>query len=336
MEKVIRIVIIKLFFILLLLQYNIYTQIPVCQISGKILIGGENRWDYLSIDKTNNRLFVSHASKVSVIDLKNNSIISEMSGLNGVHGIEFAPEFNKGFITCGRDSTVRCFDLKTLKQTAIIKIDGKNPDAIIYDPFTKRVFAFNHSSGNVTAIDAKTGEIINNLVLNGTLEFAATDLKGKMFVNLEDKNAVVVFDPKELKEIKRWDIAPCESPSGMAIDRKNNRVFVAGDNQTLVVLDLNSGKVIKSLPIGKGVDGCAFDPETNLIFTSNGGTGTITIIKEETPSKFEVIANIKTTKGARTITLDESTHKIYTSAMLDNSNTGKQDFGVLVLDYMNK
>jgi DNA-binding beta-propeller fold protein YncE len=219
-----------------------------------------------------------------------------------------------------------------LKETGSVKVGGKNPDAILYDSFTKRVFTFKNSSGNVTAIDAQSEKVIETFMLGGTLEFAATDLKGKIYVNIEDKSSVDVFDSKKLKLITKYDIAPCESPSGMAIDRKNNRLFVVGDNKVMAVLNLTSGKVIKSLPIGEGVDGCAFDPGTNLIFSSNGKTGNITIIKEESPDEFKVIDNVETARGARTITLDEKTHRIFTSALLTSEGSGKPEFGVLVLE----
>ncbi|MCX6152389.1 MAG: hypothetical protein NTX22_17825 [Ignavibacteriales bacterium] len=331
MKPYINILRIVFCFIVVFISENLFAQTSGYKIVNKILIEGENRWDYLSIDKTHNRLFVSNSSKVHVIDLQSDSKIGELIGLNGVHGIEFAPEFNKGFITSGRDSSVIIFNLDDLKQKSRIKIDGKNPDAIIYDSFTKRIFVFNHSSNSASAIDAESGKLLKTFPLEGMPEFAASDLKGKMFVNLEDKNAVDVIDTRNLKVIAKWNIAPCESPTGMSIDRKNKRLFITGDNQKLAIVDYSSGQVVTTMPIGSKVDGCAFDPGTNLIFTSNG-EGTITIIKEKTPDDYTVIDNIQTVKGARTITLDEKTHKVYTLSMIEKPDSKEKSFGVLILD----
>lgn len=300
---------------------------------GKIILGGENRWDYLSVDETYHRLFVSNNTKVHVIDLNKNTVVGEIDGLVGVHGIAFAPEFNKGFITSGRDSNVVVFDLKSLKVLSKVKICAKNPDAILYDPFLKTVFSMNHSSGSVTAIEPSTGKILGTVELGGTAEFAASNLQGKMYVNLEDKSEVCVIDTKNLKVVDKWNLAPCESPTGMAIDNKHNRLFVTGGNQMMAVIDLASGKVIKTLPIGKGVDGCAFDPETGFALSSNGRSGTITAIRENSPDDFSVVDNINTSQGARTITVDEQTHKVYSSTMLPVEGSDQKSFGVLVLDY---
>lgn len=317
-------------FVLILFLGNkiAFSQPKLYEVSDKINIGGETRWDYLSIDYTYNRLFVSHASKVHVVDLKTNKLVGEISDLHGVHGIEFAAEFNKGFISNGRDSSITVFDLKSLQKLASIKINGKNPDAIIYDPFTKRIFSFNHSSNNATAIDAKTNSIIATFPLDGVPEFAASDLKGSMYVNLEDKSAVDVFDPQTLKVIAKWSIAPCEEPTGMAIDNENSRLFVVGGNKLMAVLDLTNGKVITTIPIGSGVDGCAYDSKTNLAFSSNG-EGSITVIRQENPNKYNVVETVPTIKGTRTITVDTTTHNVYTLGAVENAN--EKMFSVIVL-----
>lgn len=310
-------------------------QLSGYKVTGKILIGGENRWDYLAVDRTTHRLFVSHNTKVHIVDLNRDSVIAEISGLNGVHGIAFAPEFNKGYITSGRDSTVVVFDLKSLNTLSRITIDAKNPDAICYDPFIKRVFSINHTSGSATAIDAATDKILATLPMGGVGEYAVSDANGKLYVNLEDKSQVCVIDTKDLKVLSKWDLAPCESPTGMAIDAANGRLFVVGGNEKMAILDLTSGKLIATLPIGKGVDGCAFDPGTGLVFSSNG-SGTITVVKENSPDDFSVVENIMTLRGARTITVDESTHTVYTSAMLENPASSEKSFGVLILSYEKK
>jgi DNA-binding beta-propeller fold protein YncE len=310
-------------------------QTAAYKISGKIIIGGESRWDYLSVDETFHRLFVSHNTKVHVIDLSRDSVIGEIGGLNGVHGIAFAPEFNRGFITSGRDSAVVVFDLKSLAKISEITIDAKNPDAICYDPYTKRIFCINHTGGSATAIDAATGKVLATVATGGTGEYAVSDARGRLYVNLEDQSEVCVIDTKALKVAAKWNLAPCESPSGMAIDAENDRLFTTGHNQMMAVLNLTSGKVITTLPIGTGVDGCGFDSGTGLAFSSNG-SGTITIIKQHSPDNYSVVQNVETVKGARTMALDAITHTIYTSAMLDNPDGNRKSFGVLVLTYEKK
>jgi DNA-binding beta-propeller fold protein YncE len=323
----------------LLQPANLFSQTSGYKVIGTIDIGGEGRWDYLSVDTSMHRLYVSHGTKVHVINLNTNSIIGEITNLYGVHGIVAVPEFSKGFISNGRDISVTIFDLKTLKTINNIKIPGVNPDAIIYDPFSKRIFTFNNRSGDATAINPETNEVIGNIKLDGAPEYAVSDLKGKMYVNLEDKNAINVFDPKTLKVIQKWSIEPVTEPSGLAMDRENKRLFSVGRNKLMAIVDAESGKLISTQPIGGGVDGCAFDPLTHLVFSSNG-EGTITVIKEETPNQFKVMDNVVTQKGARTITLDPTTHLVYTIGMLDKpekektESTSKDDsksFGVLIL-----
>jgi DNA-binding beta-propeller fold protein YncE len=308
---------------------------------GKIDIGGEGRWDYLLVDTTAHRLFVSHSTKVHIIDLKTKSIIGDINNLNGVHGIAIAPEYEKGFISNGRNNSVTVFDLKTFKTISQIEIPYKNPDAIIYEPYSKRIFTFNGGSSNATAINPLNGEIDGTINLDGKPEFSVSDNKGKMFVNIEDKNEIEVFNPKSLKVISKWSIEPVAEPSGLAIDLETKRLFSVGRNKLMAVVDAESGKLITTLPIGSGVDGCAFDPVMHLAFSSNG-EGTITIIKEESPDQFKVAENIITQKGARTITINPSTHLVYTIGMLDkkekesgetNNKNDLKSFGVLILGH---
>ncbi|HKI78425.1 MAG TPA: YncE family protein [Ignavibacteriaceae bacterium] len=312
-----------------LMQSNIIAQTSGYKIVKTIPIGGETRWDYLAVDNTYHRLFLSHSSSVAVIDISNNSFITEIKDLQGVHGICFAPEFNKGFISNGRDSSVTVFDLKTLKVLSKIQVTGKNPDAIMYDPFTKRVFIMNGRSANTTAIDAKSGKVVGTLALDGKPEFAVSDLTGKVYVNIEDKSEIQEFDSKNLKVLNTWSIAPGEEPSGLAIDIKNNRLFSVCGNELLVVVDSKSGKIITTLPIGKGVDACVFDNEDQQIFSSNG-EGNLTVIKEKSPSDFEIIDTIITERGARTMAFDEKTKKIFTDAAPEGKD-GSKNFTVLVL-----
>lgn len=247
------------------------------RIVNKIPIGGETHWDYLAVDNTYHRLFVSHSSSVAVMDIAKNKLVTEIKNLNGVHGIAFAPEFNKGFISNGRDNSVTVFNLKTLVVTDNIKVTGKNPDAILYDSFSKRVFTMNGRTSNSTVINAKTDKIIGTMELDGKPEFAVTNSKGNAFVNIEDKSEIQEFDSNALKVLHTWSIAPGEEPSGLAIDIKHDRLFSVCHNKLMVVLDSKSGKVLEKLPIGRGVDGCVFDEKEGLIFSSNG-EGTLTVL----------------------------------------------------------
>jgi YVTN family beta-propeller protein len=216
-----------------------YSQASGYSVAGTISIGGNGWWDYLAIDNSAHHLFVSNGNKVQIIDLKTDKKISEIDNLNGVHGIAIANEFNKGFISNGRSDTVTVFDLKTFKVIADVHVSGKNPDAIAYDPYSKRVFTFNGRSSNATAIDAKTDKVVGTITLDGKPEFAVSNGKGKMYVNIESKSEITVFNPKTLKVLHTWSIAPGESPSGLAIDVKNNRIFAGCDNKMMVVVDAN-------------------------------------------------------------------------------------------------
>ena len=275
----------------------------------KIEVGGEGGWDYLYADAGEHRLYVSHSTKVVVIDTDTDKVIGEIPNTNGVHGIAVAGNLGKGFISDGRDNTVTIFDLKTLKTLDTVNA-GKNPDAIIYDPATKRVFAFNGGSSDATVIDAESGKVAGTIALGGKPEFAASDEKGTVFVNIEDKSEVVAIDSRKLEVKNRWQIAPGEEPSGMAIDRQTRRLFVVCSNEKMIVLNADDGKVVADLPTGKGTDAAAFDPNTKFAFSSNGA-GTLTIVREDSGDKFAVVENIPTQRGARTMTLDTKTHKIY-------------------------
>jgi YVTN family beta-propeller protein len=272
-------------------------------------LGGEGGWDYLTFDAKGNRLFISRSTHVMVVDAENGKVLGDIPDTQGVHGIALVEDLNKGYTSNGRASTVTVFDLKTLKVLKQIPV-GKNPDAIIYDPASKRVFTMNGASDDATAIDAQTDTVAGTIPLEGKPEFAVSDERGRVFVNLEDKSAVVEFDPSKLAVLARWPIAPGEEPSGLAIDRKHARLFSTGANKTLVVLDASTGKVVTTLPIGGNVDGAMFDPEAGLAFSSNGD-GTLTVIREDSPDKFTVVENVKTQRGARTLALDAKTHRVY-------------------------
>jgi DNA-binding beta-propeller fold protein YncE len=237
-------------------------------------------------------------------------VLGEIPETPGVHGVALARDLGRGFTSNGRDSSVTMFDLKTLAVLGKLKLDARNPDAIEYDPASKRVFAFNGGSASATAIDAEKGTVVGNVPLGGKPEFAAADGMGKVYVNLEDSSAVVAFDARTLKILHRWPLAPGEEPSGLAMDREHQRLFAGCSNQKLVVLDAGDGHVVTVLPIGKNVDGVAFDAKRQLVFSSNG-EGTLTVIHEDGPDKYSVVETVPTQKGGRTLALDEETGSVY-------------------------
>jgi DNA-binding beta-propeller fold protein YncE len=274
----------------------------------KITIGGEGGWDYLTAD--GGRVYVSHTNEVAVVDLKSGEV-TKITDLHGVHGIAIASEFARGFISNGRSNTVTIFDLKTLAKIGADVPTGKNPDAIIYDPGSKRIFAFNGSSADATAIDAKDGTVAGTIPLGGKPEFAAGDGKGHVFVNIEDKSSVYDVDSTKLTVVHKWPLKPCEEPSGLAMDIKTRRIFSGCSNQMVAVMNADTGKVVTTLPIGKGVDATAFDPETGYIFNSCGQDAVLSIVHEDSPDKYSVVENVKTHAGARTMALDANTHNVY-------------------------
>ncbi|HEV7843234.1 MAG TPA: hypothetical protein VGO69_06025 [Pyrinomonadaceae bacterium] len=275
----------------------------------KITLGGDGGWDYLTIDAKARRLYVSHATHVLVIDADSGAIVGDIPDTPGVHGIAVIEDAGKGYVSNGRASTVTVFDLKTLKALKQIPV-GKNPDAIIYDAASQRVFTMNGASNDATAIDVKTDTVAGTLALGGKPEFAVTDEQGNIFVNIEDKSSIVKFDSRRLAVEANWPIAPAEEPSGLAFDRKHRRLFSVGSNKLMAVVNADSGKVLTTLPIGGNVDAAAFDSETGLVFSSNGD-GTLTLMHEDSPDKYSVVENITTQRGARTMALDPKTHKVY-------------------------
>jgi len=279
-------------------------------VTKKIVLGGEGGWDYLTVDSKARRVYISRGTHVMVVDADSGAVVGDIPNTNGVHGIAIAADFDKGFVTDGRDATVTIFDVKTLKVLGTAPT-GKNPDAIIYDPASKRVFAFNGTSKDATAIDAKTGTVAGTIPLGGTPEFAVADEKGHVFVNIEDKSEIVQFDSNKLAVENHWSIAPGEEPSGLAIDRKHRRLFSVCSNKLMVVVNADDGKVVTTLPIGTGTDAAGFDLETGLAFSSNGD-GTLTVVHQDSPDKYSVIENVTTLRRARTMALDAKTHQVYT------------------------
>lgn len=284
-------------------------------LTKRTVLGGEGGWDYLTVDSKARRVYISHGTHVMVVDADTSAVVGDIPNTNGVHGIAVVTDVtdvtdvNKGFTSNGRDNAVTVFDLKTLKVLANVPV-GRNPDAIIYDPFSKRVFAFNGASHDTTAIDVKTNAVVGTITLGGKPEFAVTDEKGKVYVNIEDKNEIVQLDPVKLKVENHWSITPGEEPSGLAIDRKHRRLFSVCENKLMAVLNADTGKVITTLPIGAGTDAAAFDPETGFAFSSNG-EGTLTVVHEDSPDKFTVVENVPTQARARTVALDVKTHQVF-------------------------
>lgn len=278
-------------------------------LTKKVVLGGEGGWDYLTVDSKGRRVYISHGTHVMVVDADTGAIVGDIPGTNGVHGIAIVADMNKGFTSNGRDNAVTVFDLKTLKVLATVPV-GKNPDAIIYDPSSKRVFTFNGASHDTTAIDAKTNTVAGTLALGGKPEFAVADERGHVYVNVEDKSEIVQFDPHKLVVESHWSIAPCEEPSGLAIDRRHHRLFSVCGNKLMAVINADSGNLVTTLPIGAGTDAAAFDPETNLAFSSNG-EGTLTVVHEDSPDKFSVVENAPTQARARTMALDTKTHQVF-------------------------
>jgi len=268
-------------------------------------LGGEGGWDYLTVDAAARRVYVSRSSHVMVLDADTLQVIGDIPETTGVHGIAIAADLEKGFTSNGRSNTLTVFDPKTLKATGEVKT-GTNPDAILYDSFTKRVFAFNGRSGDVTVVDAKSDAVLATIPVGGKLEFGQTDGKGQVFVNVEDKGEIVALDAKEMKVLAHWSIAPCEEPTGLALDGAHRRLFAACGNKLMAVVNADTGKVVTTLPIGAGSDGASFDPATQNAFSSNG-EGTLTVVHESAGDKFEVVQTVKTQRSARTITLDPKT-----------------------------
>ncbi len=276
----------------------------------EIPVGGDGGWDYLSVDPAAHRLYVSHTTQVVVIDLTKDSVVGEIADTPGVHGIAVAPRLGRGFVSNGRANNVSIVDLATLKTLDRVET-GANPDCILYEPGQNEVYAFNGRGQSATVLAAATGKVLATISLGGKPEFAQADPEaGRVFDNLEDKSEVVAIDTKTHAVVNRWPIAPGEEASGLAIDLAHHRLFLGCGNRKMVMLDSATGKVVADVPIGQGVDANAFDPGTQLAFASCGD-GTVTIAHEDSPDRLSVVQTLATERGARTMTLDPTTHRIY-------------------------
>lgn len=281
-----------------------------------IAVGAEGGWDYAATDEVGRRVYVTHGTKIVVIDIDKDEVVGEITDTPGAHGFAIAPELGLGFSSNGRENKSSIVDLKTLQTKS--KVDtGPNPDGILYVPGVQEVYTFNRDKNapSATVIDAKAGKVITTIPLPGTPEFAVADIKaGRIYNNIDSKNLVVAIDIKTHEIVAQWPTAPGEGGSGMAIDLQNHRLFIGCDN-LMVMMDSVSGKVVGTVPIGAGVDANRFDPGTKLAFASCGGSGSVTVAKEESPDKLTVVQTLETARGARTMTLDPKTHKIYLAAV---------------------
>ncbi|HSP68584.1 MAG TPA: YncE family protein [Bryobacteraceae bacterium] len=284
---------------------------PGYKVIDKIKIGGAGQWDYVFIDSDAGRLYVSHGNQTEVIDTAANKLVGTIPDTTGVHGIAIANDLGKGFTSNGRANNVTIFDLKTL--TATGKVDtGMNPDAILYEPVSHRLFTFNGRSSDATVIDPKAGTVITTLPVGGKPEFAQYDGKGKVYFNVENTGEIVELDAAKAAITRRIPLAPCEDPTGLAIDRQKQRLFAACGNKKMAIVDYAAGKVIATVDIGAGADGAAFD--NGFAFSSNGGDGTMTVVQETSAGKFEVVETVQTARTARTMVADPKTHKLYLPA----------------------
>jgi DNA-binding beta-propeller fold protein YncE len=289
-----------------------YAADPGYHVIKKLQLGGEGGWDYLTVDSAARRLYISRSTHVMVVDIDTDKVVGDIADTPGVHGIAIASELNRGFTSNGRANTSSIFDLKTLKVLGQVKT-GENPDAILYDPASQRVFTFNGRSKDATAFEAASGEVAGTIALGGKPEYAAADGEGKVYVNIEDTSEVVEIDSLKLSPTKRYSLKPGEEPTGMGLDAEHHRVYSGCHNKIMTILDTKTGKVIATVPIGAGVDGNGFDPETGLAFSSNGD-GTLTVVREASPGNFEVVETVPTQRGSRTMAIDPKTHNIYLPA----------------------
>jgi DNA-binding beta-propeller fold protein YncE len=287
---------------------------PADVVLRRFALGGSGGWDDLSVDAAQHRLYLSRSDRVMVVDTITGKAVGEVPNTSGVHGIALVPALHVGFASNGKADTVTAFDLATLKPLGDIKVTGSNPDAILYDPATQRIIAFNGRSANATVIDAATRTVVGTIALDGKPEFARADGKGRVFVNIEDKGELSVIDPKAASVVATWKLVDCEEPSGLALDNAHRRLFSACQNFRMVVTDADSGKRIADVPIGAGPDGAAFDAARGLVFSPNGREGTLTIVHQDDADHYRVVATVPTQKSARTMVLEESTHRIYLPA----------------------
>ena len=283
---------------------------PLYHIAHEVKIPGDDGWDYLTFEQGGQRLFIAHGTQVTVVDTEQLAVAGAIADTPGAHGVALAPDLGRGYVSAGRSSTIVVFDLKSLARLKEIKSTGENPDAIIYDAPTQRVFAFNGRGRNATVIDAKTDQVVGTIALDAKPEFAVSDGKGHVYVNLEDKNSLARIDAQRQAVTAVWKIDGCEEPSGLAMDVQGQRLFAGCDNKVMAVVDATSGRTLGTAPIGGGVDATAWDPHIRLAFASCG-EGVLTVIALNASGAPEVTQSLATQRGARTMALDERSHRIF-------------------------
>jgi DNA-binding beta-propeller fold protein YncE len=287
---------------------------PPARLLSRLALGGPGGWDYLAFDAPSRHLFVSRGDRVLVIDVDAGKKIGTIAGTAGVHGIALADDLHRGFVSDGRSASVTVFDLASLKTVATITGTGQNPDAILYDSASHHVLTFNGRSASASVIDPAKQAVIGGIALPGKPEFAVADGAGHVYVNIEDKAELVQLDSIHDKVLQVWSLAPCESPTGLALDNAHHRLFAVCDNRTMAVLDAADGHHVADVPIGEGPDGVVFDAAEAMIYSANGESGTITAVHEDDPDHYRVTATVPTQTSARTLTLDPKLHRLYLSA----------------------
>lgn len=297
------------FFVVSLIAALAASEPSAYRLVKKITLGGEGGWDYFEVDPGTNRVFIPRGTHVMVLDPEGKQL-ADIPNIHDAHAIAFAPDLKRAFLSA--EGSVAILDMEKLQSAGEVRLPNRDPDAILYDAASKRVFTFNGGGGNdATAVDAQTGKVVGSVPLGGKPEFAQADGAGRIYVNVEDKNQIVAFDSKTLKRLHTWPLSPCAEPSGLAIDVAHKRLFAGCHNQMMAVVDYTNGKVVATVPIGKGVDANRFDPETGLAFASCGD-GTITVAHQDSPDKYTVVQTIATQRGARTMTVDTRNHNVYT------------------------
>jgi DNA-binding beta-propeller fold protein YncE len=292
---------------------SVLAQAPVdstYRVAHDITLGGDGRWDCVTFDTVYHRLFIARQTRVMVVDPDSGKLLGEIPGLDGAHDVALAYPAGHGFATSGRDSTVTMFDLRTLRVLGRTRA-GDDADAILYDPVSRRVVSFNGDANTAGVIDPGSGRLLATIALGGKPEFGVAGGNGRLFANLVDSAQVVEIDPKGNRVLRHWPLAPCEGPTGLAIDLAHHLLFSGCRNQIMAISNYQEGRLVAQVPIGGGVDGAAFDPSSQLAFTSNGD-GTLTVVHEDSPTRFRVVATVDTRRGARTMALDGRTHRIYT------------------------
>ncbi|HUZ03968.1 MAG TPA: YncE family protein [Acidobacteriaceae bacterium] len=284
-------------------------QTPQFQVQDTWHIGGDGGWDYLTTDPAAHRLYIARGNRVQVVDTDTGKLVDEIGGMQGVHGVALDNHGKFGYISDGAAGMVRAFDRTTLLVTASIPA-GQNPDGIVFDPFTQRVFAFNGRSRSATVIDAATNKALQTIPLPGKPEFPQSDNKGTVYANIEDQNEIVRIDAKKMAITATWPIAPCDSPSGLALDRASHRLFSVCDNKLMTVVDTDTGHVVATAAIGDGPDATRYDAQRHLVFSSNG-EGTLTVVRQNSANNYQPVQTLPTQRGARTLALDADTGKIY-------------------------